>query len=129
MIFISQDSGGNTVINLTVGDDAVLTVPLETDDGEEYTLGPNEYIVFSVREKPDEESELMIEILSELGSNDIVFTHDMTVGMTPGYYSAEVQYMAEDGKRVTVWPKLSGNMKTSKANRKNFCLMTEVVYR
>lgn len=129
MIYVSSDSGGNDVINLTVGDDAVLTVPLKTDDGEEYELGVNEYLIFSVREKPDESSELLIEAVSETGSNDISITHEMTANMSPGYYSAEVQYMTEDGKRITVWPKLSGNQKTSKANRKNFCLMTEVVFR
>ena len=129
MIFISNDSGGNEVINLTVGDDAVLTIPLKTDDGEDYELGTNEYLIFSVREKPDENSELLIEAFSDQGSNDIVLTHDMTANMEPGYYSAEVQYMSEDQKRITVWPKLYGNQKTSKANRKNFCLMTEVVYR
>lgn len=129
MIYISRTSDGSDVINLTRGDDATLTVPLKTDDGEPYALGVNECIIFSVREKPDEESELLIEITSENGSNDIVFTHEMTAGLEVGYYSAEAQYMSEDGKRITVWPKLSGGAKTSKANRKNFCLMTEVVYR
>lgn len=129
MIYISKASDGSEVINLTRGDDATLTIPLKTDDDEPYELGENEHIIFSVREKPEEESDLLIEIVSENGSNDIVFTHEMTVGMEVGYYSAEAQYMTEDGKRITVWPKLSGGSKTSKANRKNFCLMTEVVYR
>ena len=129
MIYISKASDGLDVINLTRGDDATLTVPLKTDDGEPYEIGQNDQIIFSVREKPDEESELLIEITSEYGSNDIVFTHEMTADLDVGYYSAEVQYMPEDGKRITVWPKLSGGAKTSKANRKNFCLMTEVVYR
>lgn len=129
MFYVSTDSGGNDVINLTVGDDAVLTVPLRTDDGKAYELGANEYLIFSVREKPDEASQLLIETVSETGSHDISITHEMTANIAPGYYSAEVQYMTEDGKRITVWPKLSGGSKTSKANRKNFCLMTEVVYR
>lgn len=129
MIYISKASDGSEVINLTRGDDATLTIPLKTDDDEPYKLGENEHIIFSVREKPEEESDLLVEIASENGSNDIVFTHEMTAGMEVGYYSAEAQYMTEDGKRITVWPKLSGGSKTSKANRKNFCLMTEVVYR
>ena len=129
MIYISKDNNDNEVINLTVGDDATLTVPLKTDDGETYTIGDNEYLIFSVRQKPNEESELLLEVQSNPGSNDIVLTHNMTYQIAPGFYSAEVQYMTEDGKRITVWPKLTGNSRISGSNRKNLCLMTEVVYR
>lgn len=129
MIYISKDNNGNEVINLTVGDDATLTVPLKKDDGTAYTIGNGEYLIFCVREKPSEESTLLLEVQSNPGSNDIVFTHNMTYQIAPGFYSAEVQYMTEDGKRITVWPKLTGNARTSGSNRKNFCLMTEVVYR
>lgn len=129
MIYISKDNNGNEVINLTIGDDATLTVPLKTDDGEPYAIGDSEYLIFSVREKPNEESELLLETQSNPGSNDIVLTHNMTYQLIPGFYSAEIQYMTEDGKRITVWPKLTGNSRTSNSNRKNLCLMTEVVYR
>ena len=129
MIYITPVSEGSDIINLTVGDDATLTVPLKTDDGEDYDLTSGEYLIFSVREKASLESPLLLEIESELGSNDIVFTHDDTKDMEPGFYSAEVQFMANDGKRITVWPMLTGNARTSAANRKNFCLMTEVVDR
>lgn len=118
----------NNVINLTRGDDAVLTVPLKTQDGEEYTLGDEEFLIFSVREFPTEDSELLIEIESDPGSNQIVFTHDITANLNCGLYSAEVQMITDDGLRYTVWPKLSGASRYStKTNRKNFCLMTEVV--
>lgn len=129
MIYISENIDGMSVINLTVGDDAILSVALTTDDGETYEMAENEYLVFNVREKPNELSDLLVNIESEHGSNDIVFTHESTVDLSPGYYSAEIQLMTEDGKRITVWPKLQGNNKTSGSNRKNFCLMTEVVYR
>ena len=126
MIYISDN---NSVINLTVGDDAVLTIPLKTDTGEDYELGEHEYIVFTVREKPNEESPILLEIQSAESSNDVEFTHNDTVELSPGFYSAEAQLMTVDGKRITVWPKLEGNARTSNSNRKNFCLMTEVVYR
>lgn len=128
MIYISTGTDGSEVINLTVGDDASLTVPLKTDD-EEYVMGESEYLIFSVREKPTESSELLLEIQSEPGSNEIVFAHDDTKDLAPGFYSCEVQLMTEDLKRITVWPKLTGNSRTSSGNRKNLCLMTEVVYR
>ena len=117
----------NDVINLTRGDDAVLVVPLTTDEGEAYTLTEEEYLTFGVRELPDEGSELLIEIQSQPGSNDIPIAHEDTDGIPPGFYSAEVQLMTRDRQRVTVWPKLTGNARTSLANRRNFCLMTEVV--
>ena len=129
MIYISQSGDGGSVINLTVGDDATLSVPLKTDDGEDYEMTGNEYLIFSVREKANEDSPLLIEIESQRGSNDIDISHEDTMDMTPGFYSAEIQFMGDDGKRITVWPKLTGNSRTSTSNRKNFCLMTEVVYR
>ena len=128
MIYISEDASGQSVINMNVGDDVEITIPLKTDNGETYNLGESEYLIFCVREKPIKDSPLLINIESERGSNDITISHNDTENLDPGYYSAEVQLMASDGKRITVWPKLAGNSKTSKSNRKNFCLMTEVVY-
>lgn len=127
MIYISDASDGSNVINLTVGDDASFTVALKTDDGDPYEMAAHEFLIFSVREKASLESPLLLEITSELTSNVIDITHDDTKDMAPGFYSAEVQLMTDDGKRITVWPKLQGNSRTSVANRKNFCLMTEVV--
>jgi hypothetical protein len=128
MIYIEKANDGSSIINLTVGDDASLSIDLKTDDGEEYKMSENEYLIFSVREKPNSASELLVEIQSEGGSNEIKFAHADTADLSPGYYSAEAQLMTEDGKRITVWPMLKGNNKTSGSNRKNFCLMTEVVY-
>lgn len=128
MIYISDSPDHNGVINLTVGDDASIEINITTDDGAPYTMGNNEYLIFNVREKADEESPLLINLESALGSKEIVFSHDDTKDLSPGYYSAEVQFMGEDGKRITIWPKLEGNAKISKSNRKNFCLMSEVVY-
>ena len=129
MIFIDKGSDGNKIINLTIGDDAVLEIPLKTDDGEDYEMGENEYLVFTVREKANEESPVMFELESAKGSNEIIIAHGDTKDFSPGYYSAEVQFMTEDGKRITVWPKLAGNGKISQGNRKNLCLMAEVVYK
>lgn len=126
MIYISQDSNGD-VINLTRGDDAVIEIALTTDDDEEYEMDSNDYLIFAVREVPSPDSPVLLSIESEHGVNRIVFTHDDTKDMNIGFYSAEVQLMSSDGMIYTVWPKLVGNMRTSKSNRKNFVLMTEVV--
>lgn len=129
MIYISSAGDGSEVINLTRGDDAVITIPMKTDDGNEYDMDATEYLIFSVREKASENSDLLIELESEHGTNDIKIAHEHTMNLPVGFYSAEVQLMKSDGKRVTVWPKLTGGMRTSSQNRKNFCLMSEVVYR
>ena len=128
MIYTSSGNDGGTVINLTVGDDASLSVPLKTDDGVPYEMDSSEYLIFNVREKANEESPLLINLRSSSGDNTINFSHADTADLKPGYYSAEVQLMARDGKRITVWPKLSGGSKISQGNRKNFCLMSEVVF-
>lgn len=127
MIYISTNSDGSSVVNLTVGDDATLTIPLKTDDGQTYVMAVDEHLIFSVREKASPDSQLLFEIMSDNGSNDILFTHNDTKDMAPGFYSAEAQLMTSDDKRITVWPKLTGKERTNTGNRKNFCLMTEVV--
>ena len=122
MIYVERD-----VINLNRGDDAVLTVPLTNYDGSEYVLSANEYMIFALRERPTEDSELLLELRSDAGENEIRFKHIDTKDMQVGFYSAEIQLMTSDNQRITVWPKLTGSSRTSTSNRKNFCLMTEVV--
>lgn len=117
----------NDVVHLTRGDDAELKVPLETYEGEPYVLGDNEYLIFGVRECPTADSELLLEIETSPGSCYIPFTHEDTVNLETGFYSAEIQLMTSDGQRVTIWPLLKGSKRTSTDNRRNFCLMTEVI--
>ena len=128
MIYISSASDGSSVINLTRGDDATLIVQLTLSETEEYEMQPDEYLVFAVREKPTSESPLLLELFSDPGSNQIDFQHDDTSELEVGAYSAELQLMTGDSNRYTVWPKLTGSQRTSKSNRKNFYLMSEVVY-
>ena len=127
MIYISKASDGSDVINLTIGDDASFTLAMTNDSGEPYVMGEGEYLIFGLREQPTADSPLLLEIRSDGGSNVIEFTHADTAELQVGAYSAEVQLMMSTGKRYTVWPKLIGNSRTSKSNRKNFVLMTEVV--
>lgn len=122
MIYVEND-----VIFLTRGDDGELSVSLETYDGNDFHLADDEYLIFGVREQPLESSELLLEIQTEPGSTYIPFTHADTVDIPVGYYSAEIQWMTSDGQRVTIWPLLKGSKRISTENRRNFCLMTEVV--
>ena len=130
MIYISKDAKDRDVINIHRGDDGALTIPLKDRETKQpYTLHETEYIIFSVRERPDESSPLLLEAETEPGSNVVVFTHEATVAMEVGEYSADAQLMTRDGLRDTVWPELKGKDRTSKENRKNFCVMPEVTYR
>ena len=122
MIYVEKN-----VINLTRGDDAALMVPLKNIDKSEYVLGDQEYLIFGLKETPTQDAETLLEIRTENGSNIIRFRHEDTMNLPIGFYSAEVQMMTSDGQRITVWPKLTGFNRTNVGNRKNFCLMTEVV--
>lgn len=129
MLFISETKDGSLVINLTRGDDAVIECPMQNIDGEEYTMGEDEYLIFGVRLIPNENSELLVNIESAPGSDRIVISHEDTVLLEPGVYSAEIQLMTSDGKRITVYPKPSGKYRVNEnVNRKNFVLMPEVVH-
>ena len=128
MLYVDRNpSTGLEVINLTRGDDAALEIPLTGDDGEPYEMDATEYLLLGVRQRPTEASELLLELHSEPGGNRIEFRHADTADLKPGEYSADIQLMTRDGQRVTVWPKLTGSMKTSTSSYRNFCLMTEVV--
>ena len=117
----------NNTINLTRGDDASLTVNLTADGGEPYAMSNTEFLTFAIRQTPEDNSPLVLQIQTLPGSNIVTFTHEATAGLEVGFYSAEIQLTRHDGKIVTVWPKLEGNTRTTKHNWKNFCLMSEVV--
>ena len=127
MIYITKDAKGRDVVNIHHGDDGALQIPLTNEEtGEAYELDATEYIVFTVRETPTEASEVLIEARSEGGSNVVEFTHAQTAAVAVGEYSADAQLFTRDGKYVTVWPRLESKDRTSEANRKNFCIMSEV---
>ena len=129
MLFITEDKNGQQVINLSRGDDAALEVPLKDLNDEPFELGETESLIFDVRVLPREDSELLIHIVSVPGTTRIVFTHDDTKDLEVGPYSAEIQLMTAEKKRITIWPEPIGKQKIrDKINRKNFILMPEVVY-
>lgn len=128
MLFINESRDGSQIINLTRGDDAVIDIPIENNEGESYAMGDDEYLIFDVRLLPNRDSDLLIDIQSVPGSNRIVIDHAATADLEVGVYSAEVQLMTSDGKRITVWPIPFGSYRTKeRLNRKNFVLMPEVV--
>lgn len=126
MLWISKTRDGMDCVNFTRGDDAGLPITLKNGD-EAYEMDPTEYLIFGVRAKPEETSPILLSLTSEPGSNIIVFAHNDTVDMDIGEYSADVQLMTAEGMRVTVWPKLPDNRRTSTQNWRNFAITPEVV--
>ena len=127
MIYITQDKKGRDVVNITRSDYGALTIPLKNKStGQAYTMGETEYLTFTVREFPTEDSPILLQSTSALGSNVIEFTHAQTGAMEVGEYSADVQLTTRDDKPITVWPVLEDKDRTSTDNRKNFCITTEV---
>ena len=127
MIYITQDKKGRDVVNITHGDDGTLTIPLkDKNTGQAYTMGETEYITFTVREFPTEDSPILLQSTSAPGSNVIEITHTQSGAIDVGEYSADAQLTTRDDKTNTVWPVLKDKYRTSTDNRKNFCITTEV---
>lgn len=117
----------NDVIYLTKGDDAVLEVSsIIANDGSEYPLQDTDVLTLTVRALPTALVPVLIQIDSEPGDIAIVLNHEDTEALSVGKYSADVQLTTEDGKRYTIWPRLTGNLRYEAKNFSNFVVMPEV---
>lgn len=115
------------VIYLTKGDDAVLEVSsITAEDGSAYELQDTDVLTLTVRALPSDQSPVLIQIDSLPGSNRIVIGHEDTVELDVGRYSADVQLTTAEGRRHTVWPTLSGNLRYEPRSFNNFVIMPEV---
>lgn len=113
----------NDTIYITRCDDAMFRIVLKLN-GSDYTMVDGDTLTLTVRTTPEESSP----ILAEITSINKVFTlsHEDTVGIAAGSYSADIQLMQADGKRTTVWPTIVGSNRTRVHNYKNFNVMPEV---
>ena len=111
---------------LTRGDYAELEVVIKDDEGNVYEMQEGDYLTFSMREFPEEESELLVQIHSI--TNIIVFNPSDTKNVEPGLYSADVELTTADGKKRTVWRHIPEEVKKrgQVRNWENFILMPEV---
>ena len=115
------------VIYITKGDDAVLEITsIATEGGEEYELQPEDVLTLTVRTLPSAQSPALLQVDALPGSRRIVFGHDDTAELDVGRYSADVQLTTAEGKRHTVWPTLSGNLRYEPRSFNNFVIMPEV---
>ena len=115
------------VIYLTKGDDAVLDVSsITAENGEEYELQDTDVLTLTVRSQPTALMPVLIQIDALPGSRRIVFRHEDTAELDVGRYSADVQLTTAEGKRHTVWPTLSGNLRYEPRSFNNFVIMPEV---
>lgn len=113
----------NDTIYITRGDDAMFRVVLKLN-GENYTMSEGDTLTLTVRTTPEETSPILAEISTT--SDIFALTHKDTVNIPAGSYSADVQLLQKDGKRITVWPTIVGSNRTRVHNFKNFNVMPEV---
>lgn len=113
----------NDTIYITRGDDAMFRVVLKLN-GEDYLMNEGETLTLTVRATPDEASPVLAEIITDTDVFSI--HHEDTMNIAAGSYSADIQLLQYDGKRVTVWPTIVGSNRTRVHNFKNFNVMPEV---
>lgn len=113
-------------VYLTRGDDVNLEFLLTKADGVDYVMDSGDRLIFSIRELPSIESEVLATIPSAYGSNVIAIRHEDTSELNVGRYSADCQLVTANGNIFTVWPELDGRTRYKERNFKNFILMPEV---
>lgn len=113
----------NDCIYITRRDDAMFRIVLKLN-GADYEMVTGDVLVLTVRNTPEESSPILAEITSE--SNIFSISHEDTVGIPAGSYSADIQLQQGDGKRTTVWPTIVGSNRTRVHNFRNFNVMPEV---
>lgn len=113
-------------VYLTRGDDVNLEFILTRADGVDYVMDSGDRLIFSIRELPSVESEVLATIPGAYGSNVIVIRHEDTSELNVGRYSADCQLVTANGNIFTVWPELDGRTRYKERNFKNFILMPEV---
>lgn len=113
----------NNQVFLTRGDDAVLEVSL-TAAGKPYEMQHGDMLHLTVRRLPSDDSPVLLKIQSE--TQRIVIRHEDSSPLKVGQYSADVQLVTGDGKRITVWPTPQGHERLRVTNWKNFTIMPEV---
>lgn len=113
-------------VYLTRGDDVNLEFILTRADGVDYVMDSRDRLIFSIRELPSIESDVLATISSAYGSNVIVIRHEDTSELNVGRYSADCQLVTANGNIFTVWPELDGRTRYKERNFKNFILMPEV---
>lgn len=90
---------GNT-IRLTRGDTAYLTVPIKTEDGEEYIMQSGDVLTFSVKKNKLAEEYLFQKVVN--GSNEIHIEPSDTTDIPYGKYRYDVQMNLSSGDVFTI---------------------------
>lgn len=117
MLYIDDDR-----VYITRGDDASLDVTLTTESGDAYEMQDGDVLTLTVRRTPAD-TDAVARITS--ASAHILIGHEDTAEAAVGEYSADIQLLS-GGKRITIWPRLSGINRRTEANFRNFVIMPEV---
>jgi hypothetical protein len=114
------------IIYLTRGDDAVLDVSMANLEGTAYEMQPEDKLILTVREKPEENSAPLFIAESQPGIARLEIRSADTDKTDPGQYSADIQLTYADGRRATIWPTDFGSNRIKGRNMKNFNVASEV---
>lgn len=120
-----------TAIWLVRGDDERIDVPLYVARNDElvpYEMQPGDTVTLTVRNEPDADSPILLQITSAPGQTVIPIRHADTKNLPLGRYSADIQLMTADGLRKTVWPdfEAGSSNRWRVRNTRNFYLVSEV---
>lgn len=118
----------NNKIYIVRGDDEVIRLAIRHSDDERtpYQMQADDVITLTVREFPNSASPVLLQINGAPGSDCIEIRHEDTAGMEYGSYSADLQLVRADGRRMTVWPTQMGSDRIKGRNLKNFNVAAEV---
>lgn len=120
-----------TAIWLVRGDDERIDVPLYVARNDElvpYEMQPGDTMTLTVRNEPDADSPILLQITSAPGQTVIPIRHADTKNLPLGRYSADIQLFTADGLRKTVWPdfEAGSSNRWRVRNTRNFYLVSEV---
>lgn len=125
------------VFYMVRGDDESVAIDLrivqdplnEDDQGTEYLMAPEDYLVMTVRKLPSLDSPVLLQVRGDPGVPMLNIPHDVTAGLEVGRYSMDIELMIYGTTRRTVWPDWSQIEKYKRSrisNIENFVIMPEV---
>lgn len=104
------------------GDDDALNISLP-----DYTLGEGDVLKLTVRELPDEDSPVLLQIAGAPGAYRIPISRADTEELPFGAYSAFIRVYTANGLRHTIFPDDITDQKRQRVtNMKNFIVASEV---
>lgn len=115
------------VIDFNRGDTVQLDVDLIDGDGTAYELQAGDRLILTIRELPNENSPVLLQVENEAGEPSFIIPASDTAELDVGRYSCDIQLQMVSGTIVTVYPELSDDQKGKDTkNWRNLIVNAEV---